>query len=129
MTDFSKEVLDIVKMQVAVRAMTEEEIVTFMQKITVGIKKIANGTMLNAGMSEQNSVRERSIICLECGKSAKILTHRHLAKHGLDASSYRAKWGFKWDAPLMCKALRRARRKKRCKNDVVVEQGQENISA
>ena len=27
--------------------------------------------------------------CLECGKTFKILTRRHLASHGMDAAAYR----------------------------------------
>ena len=35
-----------------------------------------------------------------------------LAQHGLDAESYRRKWGLKVDVPLVCKSLQRTRRKK-----------------
>ncbi|MBG3876405.1 hypothetical protein FVW20_05025 [Desulfovibrio oxamicus] len=58
------------------------------------------------------SIRETTVICLECGKVCKIITAKHLALHGLDADAYREKWGLKKGAPLACKALVRARRKK-----------------
>lgn len=118
MDDFLKEALEIVKAQASVRVMTEEEITTLMQRLTVGIKNIAESdSLLDGGTHDpaggaRKSVKEKSITCLECGKSFKILTRRHLVSHGLDAASYREKWGFKKDTPLVCKALQRDRRKK-----------------
>lgn len=41
-----------------------------------------------------------------------VLSKRHLALHGLDAVSYREKWGLKKGAPLTCKELQRSRRAK-----------------
>lgn len=61
---------------------------------------------------QKKSIREKSITCLECGKIMKVLTKRHLALHGLDAASYREKWGFKKGTPLTCKELQRSRRAK-----------------
>lgn len=56
--------------------------------------------------------KKKSITCLECGKSFKLISRKHLASHGLDADAYREKWGIKRDVPLVCKALQRTRRKK-----------------
>ena len=118
MDDCLKEALEIVKAQASVRVMTEEEITTLMQRLAVSIKSIAEGDSFAdmAGLDPSNdprkSVKEKSITCLECGKSFKILTRRHLVSHGLDATSYREKWGFKKDMPLVCKSLQRDRRKK-----------------
>ena len=49
---------------------------------------------------------------MECGKSFRILTRRHLAGHGLEPAAYREKWGLKKDTPLVSKGLQRERRKK-----------------
>ena len=49
---------------------------------------------------------------MECGKTFKILTRKHIASHTLDAAAYREKWGLKKDTPLVCKGLQRERRKK-----------------
>ncbi len=57
-------------------------------------------------------VTEKSITCLECGKSFKLLTRRHLLSHGLSVNEYREKWGYAKDVPLVCKGLQRERRKK-----------------
>ena len=101
-----------------VRIMTEEEIAAFIQKVAMGIRAVAEGEapveLDSAEMAQEarKSVKEKSVTCLECGKSFKILTKRHLASHGMDTAEYREKWGFKKDAPLVCKALQRERRKK-----------------
>lgn len=118
MDDYLKEALEIVKAQASVRVMTEEEITTLMQRLAIGIKSIADGegygdmAVHDPANDPRKSVKEKSITCLECGKSFKILTRRHLISHGLDANSYRDKWGFKKDTPLVCKSLQRERRKK-----------------
>lgn len=118
MDDFLKEALDIVKAQASVRVMTEEEITSLLQRLAVGIRAIAEQDDIadpfiqDMSVDPRKSVKEKTITCLECGKSFKILTRRHLINHGLDAAAYREKWGFKKDTPLVCKALQRDRRKK-----------------
>lgn len=118
MDDYLKEALEIVKAQASVRVMTEEEITTLMKRLAGSIRSIAGGEVIPevGGLDSPNdpkkSVKEKSITCLECGKSFKILTRRHLISHGLDAATYREKWGFKKDMPLVCKSLQRDRRKK-----------------
>ena len=118
MDDYLKEALEIVKAQASVRVMTEEEITTLMQRLAVSIRSIAEGDSfaeingLDSPNDPRKSVKEKSITCLECGKSFKILTRRHLVSHGMDAAAYREKWGFKKDMPLVCKSLQRDRRKK-----------------
>ncbi len=118
MDDYLKEALEIVKAQASVRVMTEEEITQLMQRLSVGIKNIAEGEDIAESVpadiagDPRKSVKEKTITCLECGRSFKILTRRHLAGHGMDAVAYREKWGFKKDTPLVCKSLQRDRRKK-----------------
>ena len=41
----------------------------------------------------RTSITEHTITCLECGAVLKQLIGRHLRGHGLDARSYRAKYG------------------------------------
>lgn len=119
MDDYLKEALDIVKAQASVRVMTDEEITVLIQHLSAGIKGIAENDVTFPDMSSSDvagdprkSLKEKSVTCLECGKTFKILTRRHLITHGLDAESYREKWGLKKDTPLVCKALQRERRKK-----------------
>lgn len=115
MDDYLKEALDIVKAQAKVRTMTEEEIISMVQKLAEGIRDVCQGTQPVEDVQAapvRKSIKEQSIVCLECGKSFKILTKKHLAGHGVDADAYREKWGIKRNTPLVCKSLQRERRKK-----------------
>ncbi len=115
MDDYLKEALEIVKAQAKVRTMTEDEIISMVQKLSEGIRDVCAGSQLIDEVQSapvRKSIKEQSIVCLECSKSFKILTKKHLASHGLDADSYREKWGIKRHLPLVCKSLQRERRKK-----------------
>ncbi|MGE4299520.1 MAG: MucR family transcriptional regulator [Desulfovibrionaceae bacterium] len=117
MEDYLKEALEIVKAQASVRNMTEEEITSMVKKLSDGIRNISEegGVSEEAPSSAQDAkkaIKEKSITCLECGKSFKILTKKHLATHGLTPEEYREKWGYKKGMPMVCKALQRERRKK-----------------
>ena len=118
MDEFLKEALEIVKAQASVRTMTEDEITAMVRKLATGLKAIAEGEMnleegcCETGGAPRKAIKEKTITCLECGKSFKILTKKHLASHGLDPDSYREKWGLKKNSPLVCKSLQRERRKK-----------------
>lgn len=118
MEDHLKEALEIVKAQASVRTMTEEEITSMVQRLASGIKTISED-MQDSDAPDQappvdpkKAIREKSIICLESGKSFKVLTKRHLAKYGLTPDEYREKWGYAKKTPLVCKSLQRERRKK-----------------
>ena len=112
MDDYLKEALEIVKAQASVRVMTEDEITTLVRRLSAGLKGIADSEAGEGGLNPRKSIKEKSIVCMECGKSFKILTRRHLAGHGLEPAAYREKWGLKKDTPLVSKGLQRERRKK-----------------
>jgi len=118
MDDYLKESLEIVKAQASVRNMTEEEITSMLVKLADGIKNISEGIApasegtATPPVDPKKAIREKSIVCLESGKSFKILTKRHLAKFGLTPAEYREKWGYAKNMPLVCKELQRERRKK-----------------
>ncbi len=118
MDDFLKEALEIAKAQASVRTMTEEEILAMVHKLAVNLARIAGeSTLADAGedapaTDPKKAIREKSILCLECGKSFKVLTKRHLASHGLTPAEYKEKWGYPKKTTLVCKGLARDRRKK-----------------
>jgi predicted transcriptional regulator len=118
MDDFLKEALDIVKAQATVRTMTEEEILSMVGSLCKGIRSISESSTDEEDVAAvpttdpKKAIREKSIICLESGKSFKVLTKRHLAKFGLTPDEYREKWGYAKKLPLVCKELQRQRRKK-----------------
>lgn len=120
MDDYLKESLELVRAQAKVRVMTAQEIVTMVQNLVHGLKAVMQGAGTAAVVEDasgkaidpKKAIREKSIICMETGKSMKVITKRHLAKLGLTPEEYRAKWGYPKDLPLVCKELQRARRKK-----------------
>lgn len=117
MDEFLKEALEIVKMQAKVRTMTEEEITSMVHRLALGLKALCE-TEEEAGEAEaplpdpSKAVREKSITCLECGKSFRILTRKHLEVHELTPETYREKYGIKSGTPLVCKLLQRERRRR-----------------
>ncbi len=118
MDDFLKEALDIVKAQATVRTMSEDEILSMVRSLCSGIRSISETSADEEDVAAvpstdpKKAIREKSIVCLESGKSFKVLTKRHLAKFGLTPDEYREKWGYPKKTPLVCKELQRQRRKK-----------------
>jgi len=119
MENHVKEALEIVKAQASVRNMTEEEINSMIKSLSEGIQKASQESVHEQAEQEQQpaadpkkAIKEKSITCLECGKSFKVITRKHLDKHGLTPEDYKARWGYKKNQSLVCKALARERRKK-----------------
>jgi predicted transcriptional regulator len=58
----------------------------------------------------RTSITRQTITCLECGATLKQLNGHHLRIHGLNARTYRLKYGIPQNRPLMARATT-ARRK------------------
>ena len=114
MEDHLAMAIEIVTAQAKVRDMKEDEIRAMVARLSATIRDIGLGASAGADirLDAKRAVKERTITCLESGKSFKILTRKHLARFGLTPDEYRAKWGYPKDTPLVCKALQRERRKK-----------------
>ncbi len=117
MEDHLRQALEIVKAQAGVRNMTEEEINSMIISVTRGIQSALSEEPRPEDQQEpvvdpKKSLKERSVVCLECGKQFKVITRKHLAKHDLTPEEYKHKWGLKKDTSLVCKSLARNRRKK-----------------
>ena len=117
MEDYIKQALEIVKAQASVRDMTEEEINSMITSVTRSIQSTMPETQFldektEPAVDPKKSIKERSIICLECGKQFKVITKKHLAKHNLTPEEYKVKWDLKKNTSLVCKSLARDRRKK-----------------
>ncbi len=124
MEDYLKHAIDLVKAQASVRIMSEDEMADMISSLAGKLKKLDScddseeccvcntEAPASASADAKRSIKEKSIVCLECGKTFKVITKKHLILHGLDAVSYRAKWGLKKGTPLTCKELQRARRQK-----------------
>ena len=115
MEDYLKQAIEIVKAQASVRNMNEEEITSMIKALAGSIRGVADGLTsaveTEPAIDPKNAIRERSVICCECGKSFKVLTKRHLASHGLTPEQYREKFGYKKGTSLVAKSLARDRRK------------------
>jgi len=116
MEEYLKQALEIVKAQASVRNMTEDEITSMVRTLAEGIRNVAEGEQKQEAtkppVDPKKAIREKSIVCLECGKSFKVLTKKHLASHELTPEEYKEKWGYKKNTSLVAKGLARERRKK-----------------
>ena len=115
MDEYMKEALEIVKAQARVHAMTEEEITARLRTLAALLRQMNTEQQPDEQESRERarrSIREKSVLCLECGESFRQLTSRHLALHGLEPDEYREKWGLDRDVPLVCRALQRERRRR-----------------
>ena len=118
MDDIMQQALNITRAQAGVRPMSASEVAAYAAEIAKGIRTILesepeeedfeSGENTTPACDPKRSIKENSIICLECGRSFRVLTIRHLRTHGLDAKTY----GFRKNTPLACKSLIRVRRKK-----------------
>lgn len=118
MNDYLMNAIELARAQASVRVMTEDEIITMVRlatklKVLAGEEVEEDAPTADAPTIEpKKSIKEKSITCLVCGKTMKVLTKKHLALHGLDAVSYREQFGLKKGTPLTCKELQRARKQK-----------------
>ncbi len=120
MEEYVQEALEIVKAQAGVRNMTEEEISSMVKTLSESIKSVSVGDeslegsqgKLKPAVDPKNAIREKSVVCLECGKTFKVLTKRHFAAHDLTPEEYKQKWGYKKSQSLIAKGLARDRKKK-----------------
>ena len=83
MDEYLKQALEIIKAQASVRTMTEEEISSMMRSIALSIKQVAEGVAAESDEPGEDidplkAIKEKSILCLECNKTFKILTRKHL---------------------------------------------------
>lgn len=108
-----KEAVRIVEAQASVRAMTAEEACDMVARLSKGIRELADGGRITFDqaptMDPKRAIRTKSIMCLECGRSFKTLSRKHLAAHGLTPEEYRAKWGYPARMPLSCRETAKAR--------------------
>jgi predicted transcriptional regulator len=121
MESYVQEALDIVKAQASVRNMSEDEITSMVQRLSQQLKDLleerseedkSEQKQQEPAVDPKKAIREKSVICLECGKTFKVLTKRHLSTHGLTPAEYKQKWGYKKGTALIAKSLARERRKK-----------------
>lgn len=117
MEEYVTKALEIVKAQASVRTMSEEELTSMVFALAREIQNIVEGAEAAAPQEvdleeAKKAIKEKSVTCMECGKTFRILTKRHLATHDLTPEEYKEKWGYKKGTSLVAKSLARERRKK-----------------
>ncbi|MFO7877116.1 MAG: MucR family transcriptional regulator, partial [Desulfovermiculus sp.] len=103
MEEYVQQALDIVKAQASVRTMSEEEITSMVKSLSQQLKGIVEGDEAKPegnkpqepAVDPKKAIREKAVVCLECGKKFKVLSKKHLAQHGLTPEEYKEKWGYK----------------------------------
>lgn len=117
MNECLEQSLELVKAQAAVRPMTEDEMLAMLGTLTQRLEAMSRDDAGESAAPEEapapdpkRSIRAKNIVCLECGRSFRFISKRHLAVHGLDAAAYREKWGLKKGTPLTCRELQKQRR-------------------
>lgn len=102
---------EIVLAQASTKAMSTEEMKTVFQGAFDMLKSMqerevgTEETGAKPVIDPKKSIQKNKIICLECGEEFKMLTSKHLASHGLDAKSYRKKYGFSSRQALCAKVI------------------------
>jgi predicted transcriptional regulator len=115
MEESIKQALEIVRAQAGFRTMSEEEISSMVRSLSGVIRQITfadQNPQQHQPDAAVKQIGEKGVTCLECGKTFKLLTRRHLLSHGMSAEEYREKWGYAKNLPLVSKSLQRERRKK-----------------
>ena len=107
---------EIVAAQASHRSLPPEEIEQSLRKTFETLKEIqqlGNGSEFEEAVSRdpQSSIQRNQVICLECGKSFKLLSNRHLALHGLTPREYKQKHGIRMTQALSARTLSARRRK------------------
>jgi len=64
----------------------------------------------------KDSIQEEKIICLECGREFKQISHTHLKRHGLTPKDYRKKHHLPSKQPLTAHSLSDERKKRAVEN-------------
>jgi predicted transcriptional regulator len=124
---------DLVMAQVQSGALSPEDMHKELQKTYASLMElkgleeaVATGTAAIPGLTDRGAIDEKgrpgrplwrksikksSIECMECGASFKQLSVRHLKDHGLDARSYRSKYGIPRTQPLSARDTTATRKK------------------
>lgn len=105
--------MELVKAQAAVKAMTPAEMIAMRDELAIALAGdaiVVPDSEAGPACDPKGAIKERSITCLICGKQMKVITAKHLASHDTTPQEYRAKFGYKKNQPLACKALSRERK-------------------
>jgi len=106
---------DIVAAQARYATLSQEEIRESLQQVfqtLQDIERSVQNTDSETSLSRDpvSSIQRDQVVCLECGRSFKLLANRHLALHGLTPRLYKQKHGIPMTQPLSAWTLSAKRR-------------------
>lgn len=107
---------EIVAAQAGHTRLTSEEIGDSLRQVfrtLQDVQRTGQETEVEESVSRdpQSSIQRNQVICLECGKSFKLLSNRHLALHNLTPRAYKQKHGIRMTQALSARTLSQRRRK------------------
>jgi predicted transcriptional regulator len=114
---------DVVAAQAQSRRMTPEEVAGSIRAVFQTLQELeqhvqepheletdAHDALMVLRRQPQKAFQRTKVYCLECGRSFKLLSNRHLATHGLTPRAYKQKWGFPLRTSLSAQTLTARRR-------------------
>ena len=93
------------EMQTALRHTYAHLVALQAQEGSHGLVPVVTPQTLPEPIHWKKSITKHTVTCLACGASFKQLSVRHLRDHGLDARSYRVKYGMPPRQPLSARAV------------------------
>ena len=93
---------EIVAAHVGNNTVTSDQLPTLIQTVHQALSGITDPEpeKLTPAVPIKGSVQKEAIICLDCGKSAKMLKPHLTTAHGLSVQSYRERWDLPRDYPM-----------------------------
>lgn len=111
--DCMEQAMKMVEAQAGVREMSAEGMISMVKDVNSGLTGIASGEFgdkaQEPAVDPRKAIKKKTIICVECGKTFKTITKRHLETHGLTPIEYKEKWGYPRSQPLSCRETAKAR--------------------
>jgi predicted transcriptional regulator len=96
---------DIVAAHVSNNSVAVNDISSLIQQVHSALTGLGSPAIvaipLEPSVSIRSSIKPDYIVCLDCGKKAKMLKRHLMAAHGLDVEGYRQKWGLTADYPMV----------------------------
>lgn len=122
---FIEAAVRITQAQAAVRSMQPDEVKAYLTAVVSTLQELstlpasqevvpdnATGAEEPIGTDWKKSIKGKTIVCLECGKSYKVLSTKHLMTHGLTSEQYKEKYGIPQKTALASKGISKQRRDK-----------------
>ena len=102
--------VNLVSSNIQGRGCSDEEINTMISSVYTHLNSLKSGD--SAPANRMSMITKTHVRCLECDKTYKLISNRHLKTHDLTSREYRKKHGIPLRQSLSCTNLTNKRRKK-----------------